>query len=183
MEVAQMIKKVFWCIVFFSFIMTVYAKEQVFQSSPPMQKVSTSHYEVELEPLKAEGYQYYNRFRYQFTNKTDGNLVISWSKSYFILNGKRNGNFGWEGLTFDQLKGIKEEPDVTIPPGGKDAIQIFPLNLMGWREEGVRMKANTPEAGFTLGVIPEGEVGLSIGVMKDGKMLRKSILVNITKNK
>ena len=39
------------------------------------------------------------------------------------------------------------------------------------------------EAGFTLGIIPEGEVGLSIGVMKDGKMLRKSILVNITKNK
>jgi hypothetical protein len=100
-----------------------------------------------------------------------------------MVNGKRNGNFGWEGLTFDELRGIEEEPDVTIPPGGKDAIQIFPLQLVGWREDGVRMKDNTPEAGFTLGVIPEGEVGLSIGVMKDGNMLRKNILVNIAKKK
>ncbi len=178
-----MVKKIIWCVIGIALTVTGYAKEQVFQSTPPMQKVITSHYEVELEPLKADGYQYYNRFRYRFTNKTDGNLVISWSKSYFIVNGKRNGNFGWEGLTFDQLKGIKEEPDVTIPPGGRDAVQIFPLNLVGWREDGVRMKSNTPEAGFTLGVIPEGEVGLSIGVMKDGKMLRKSILVNIKMNK
>ena len=178
-----MVKKFLWCVVGIALAVTVYAKELVFQSSPSVQKVSTSHYDVELEPLKADGYQYYNRFRYRFTNKTNGNLVISWSKSYFIQNGKRYGNFGWEGLTFEQLRGIKDEPDITIPPGGKDAIQIFPLNLVGWREEGVRMKASTPEAGFTLGVIPEGEVGLSIGVMKDGKMLRKRILVNITKNK
>ena len=72
------------------------------------------------------------------------------------------------------------EPDVTIAPGGRDAIEIFPLQLVGWREDGVRMKASTPEAGFTLGVIPAGENGLDIAVIKDGKIMRKKVLVKIS---
>jgi hypothetical protein len=52
--------------------------------------------------------------------------------------------------------------------------------LVGWREEGVRMKATTPEAGFSNGAIPAGENGMSIAVMQDGKVLRKRILVMIT---
>jgi hypothetical protein len=42
------------------------------------------------------------------------------------------------------------------------------------------MKAATPEAGFTNGVIPAGENGMSLSVIKDGKVLRKKILVTIT---
>ena len=155
---------------------------QRYTSTPPIQTVSTSHYEVVLEPLKAQGYDYFNRFRYQLTNKTDGDLVIDWSQSYYLRNGKRYGNFGWEGLTFEQLRGIRDEPLVTIASGEKDAIEIFPLKLIGWREDGVRMKSNKPEAGFTLTPLPEGENGLSIAVMKNGKLLRKRILLTITKN-
>jgi hypothetical protein len=158
------------------------AKEQIYSSSPPLQTVSTSSFEVKLEPLKAEGYNYYNRFRYQFTNKTNGDLVIDWSETFYLRNGKKYGNFGWEGLTFEQLRQVKDEPEITIAPGKKDTIEIFPANLIGWREDGVRMKATTPEAGFTLTPLPEGENGMSIAVLKDGKLLRKKILVNITLN-
>jgi hypothetical protein len=42
------------------------------------------------------------------------------------------------------------------------------------------MKATTPEAGFTLTPLPDGENGMSIAVLKDGEVLRKNILVNIT---
>ena len=42
------------------------------------------------------------------------------------------------------------------------------------------MKAATPEAGFTYGVIPAGENGMSIAVLKDGEVLRKRVLVTIT---
>jgi hypothetical protein len=41
------------------------------------------------------------------------------------------------------------------------------------------MKATTPEAGFTLTPLPEGENGMSIAVLKDGKLLRKKIMVDI----
>jgi hypothetical protein len=180
MEVANMDKKLLWGVALILLVTVGCAKEQIYNSVPPMQTVSTSDYEVKLEPLRAEGYSYYNRFSYQFTNKTNGDLVIDWSETYYLRNGKRFGHFGWEGLTFEQLREVKEEPDITIGPGKIDSIEIFPVRLIGWKEEGVRMEATTPEAGFTLTPLPEGENGMSIAVLKDGKLLRKRILVKIT---
>ena len=174
-----MTKRTVLGIVIFALIFSGCAKEQIYSSSPPMQTVSTSSFEVKLEPLKAEGYGYYNRFRYQFANRTDGDLVIDWSETFYLRNGKKYGRFGWEGLTFEQLREVQEEPEVTIAAGKTNAIEIFPVRLIGWKEEGVRMKATTPEAGFTLTPLPEGENGMSIAVLKDGKLLRKKILVNI----
>jgi hypothetical protein len=173
-------KKIFWGLIIFSLVFVGCAKEQIYTSTPPMQTASSSSFEVQLEPLKAEGYNFYNRFRYQFTNKTNGDLVIDWSQTFYLRNGKRYGHFGWEGLTFEQLREVKEEPKITIAPGEKDSIEIFPVKLIGWKEDGVRMKATTPEAGFTLTPLPEGENGMSIAVMQDGKLLREQILVKIT---
>jgi hypothetical protein len=176
-----MFKKITWGALFIALITIGCAGEgkQIYHSNPAMQTVSTSHYEVTLEPLRAEGYSYYNQFRGTFTNKTDGDLAIDWSETYYLQNGKRYGRFGWVGMTFEELRGLKEEPD-TIVAAGKTITQvIFPLKLIGWKEEGVSLKANTPEAGFTNGVIPAGENGMSIAVLKDGKVLRKQILVTI----
>ena len=179
MEVASMYKNLLWGVALISLVLAGCAKEQIYSSNPPMQTVSTSTFEVELEPLRAEGYSYYNRFRYQFINKTNGDLIIDWSETFYIQNGKRYGNFGWIGLTFEELRGIKEEPDITVAAGQTDTAEIFPLKLIGWKEEGVRMKATTPEAGFTNTPLPEGENGISVAVLQDGKVLRKSILVTI----
>jgi len=178
-----MYKKLFWGMILISLVVAGCAtKEQIYQSNPSIQTVSTRHYEVKLEPLRAEGYNYYNQFRYQFTNKTNGDLVIDWSETYYLQNGKRYGNFGWEGLTFEELRDLKEEPDITVGAGQTQSALLFPAKLIGWREEGVRMKATTPEAGFTLGVIPAGENGMSIAVLQDGKVLRKRVLVTITQD-
>ena len=170
-----------WVISFVLLVSVGCAKEQIYQSSPSMQTVSTQHYEVKLEPLRAEGYNYYNKFRYQFTNKTNGDLIIDWSETFYLRNGKKYGHFGWVGLTFEELRDIKAQPKITIAPGKRDAIEIFPLKLIGWWEEGVRMKATTPEAGLTNTPLPEGENGMSIAVLKDGKLLRKNIPVTITR--
>ncbi len=175
-------KKIALGIAIFSLILTGCAKEQIYSSNPPMQTVSTSSFEVTLEPLKAEGYDYYNDSVIQFTNRTDGDLVIDWSETFYLRNGKKYGRFGWEGLTFEQLRKSQEEPDITIAAGKTNTMELFPIKLIGWKEEGVRMKATTPEAGFTLTPLPEGENGMSIAVLKDGKLLREKIMVNITLN-
>ena len=175
-----MYKNILWSVALISLVVAGCAKEQIYQSSPSMQTVSTQHYEVKLEPMRAEGYNYYNQFRYTFTNKTSGDLTIDLSGTYYLQNGKRYGHFGWVGLTFEELRGLKEEPDITVAAGQTETAVLFPLKLIGWKEEGVRLKAATPEAGFTNGVIPAGENGMSIAVMKDGKVLRKRILVTIT---
>ena len=174
-----MFKKLVIASIFLSLAVVGLSKQHAFKSDPAIQTVTTKHYVVKLEPLYAEGHKYYNRFRYTFTNKTNKDLIIDWSKSYYLKNGKRYGRFGWEGLTFEELKGIKEEPNITIAAGQTDTAEIFPIKLIGWREEGVRKKATTPEAGFTLGVIPAGETGLSIAVLLDGNILRKRVLVTI----
>ena len=177
-----MYKNLLWGVALISLVMVGCAKEQIQHSNPPMQSVSTSDFEVKLEPLKAEGYNYYNQFRCQFINKTGGDLIIDWSKTLYLHNGKNYGQFGWAGLTFEELRDVNEQPNITIPPGKTDDVVIFPLKLIGWREEGVRKKATTPEAGFTNAPLPAGENGMSIAVLKDGKLLRKSILITIKLN-
>ena len=177
-----MYKNLLWGVALISLIMVGCAKEQIYSSTPPMQSVSTSDFEVKLEPLRAEGYSYYNQFRFQFINKTSRDLIIDWSQTFYLRNGKKYGHFGWVGVTFDELRGVKEQPNITVAAGKTHEIDLFPLELIGWKEEGVRMKATTPEAGFTNTPLPEGENGMSIAVLKDGKLLRKSILVTIKLN-
>jgi hypothetical protein len=180
MEGASMSKKIFWSVALISLVMAGCAQEQIYRSNPAMGAASTSMFEVKLEPLRAEGYNYFNRFRLEFTNKSDKDLRLSWSQSFYLQNGKRYGRFGWEGLTFEQLRGLQDEPDIATAPGGTQTLVIFPLQLIGWREEGVRMKASTPEAGFTNGVIPAGQNGVSLAVLDNGKLVREDILVEIT---
>ena len=153
----------------------------MYQSNPKIQSTGTASFEATLEPLKAEGYDYYNSFRFGFTNKTDKDLIIVWSKSYYLHNGKKRGLFGWEGLTFEQLKGLKEEPDQILKAGESETTQIFPLTLLGWQDMGEKKKGSTPEEGFTLGLLPEGENGLSLAVKQNGKITRKKLNVTITR--
>lgn len=180
MEVAIMYKNILWGVAIISLVLVGCAKEQIYISNPPMQTVSTSAFEVKLEPLHAEGYSYYNRFRCQITNKTSGDLFIDWSETFYLRNGKKYGHFGWNGLTFEVLREVKKEPTYLLAAGQKQTSEIFPVKLIGWKEEGVRMKATTPEAGFTLTPLPEGENGMIIGVIKDNKILRKNVSVKIT---
>ena len=82
-------------------------------------------------------------------------------------------------MTFEELRGLKEEPDLTVAGGKTETVVLFPLKLLGWKEEGVKMKSNKPEAGFNLGVITPGENGISLAVRQDGKLVREKVLVKI----
>jgi len=117
MEVVSRYRKILWSLALVALVMSGCAKKQIYSSNPSIQTVSTSIFEVQLEPLHAEGYGYYNRFRFEFTNQSSRDLVVSWEKSFYLQNGKRYGRFGWEGLTFEQLRGLQEEPDITTAPG------------------------------------------------------------------
>jgi len=166
------------CIVLLVF--TGCAHEQIYNSNPAMRTVSADFFKASLEPLKAEGYNYYNTFRFVFTNKSGQGLIIDWSDTYYLQNKRRYGQFGWQGLTFEHLKGLKEEPELTVAAGKTISVVIFPLKLIGWKEEGVRKKNQSIEAGFTNGIIPAGQNGMSLAVRQGGKLLRKDILVTIT---
>jgi hypothetical protein len=176
-------KKTLGCIIIILlFLAGCATAARVYQSNPTVQSAGNANFEAKLEPLRAEGHDYFNSFRFGFSNKTNKDLIIVWSKSYYLHNGKKRGLFGWEGLTFEQLKGLKAEPDQTFPAGESSSIRIFPLQLLGWKGLGEKKKGSTPEEGFSLGVIPQGENGLSLAVKLDGKLIREKISVNITLN-
>ncbi|MGD8298243.1 MAG: hypothetical protein PVH37_05750 [Desulfobacterales bacterium] len=172
-------KKFGLALAIFALVLTGCAKEQIYSSSPPMKTVSNDLYEATLEPLKAERYNYYNSFRFTFTNKTGKDLIIDWSDTFYLQNKRKYGLFGWEGLSFEELRGLQEEPDLVVAGGKTEATVIFPLKLIGWKEEGVKMKSNEPETGFTLGIITPGQNGMSLAVRQDGKLVRETILVTI----
>lgn len=163
-------------------VVTGCAKKQIYTSSPPPKTFGNDLFEVKLEPLKAERYDYYNRFRFVFTNKTDRQLIIDWKDTYYLQNKRNYGRFGWEGLTFEQLNDLQEQPDITVAAGKTVTTDVFPLKLIGWQrgEKSVRLKSTGPEAGFTPGVLTPGENGMSLAVMDNGKLLREQIIVNIT---
>ncbi len=179
----QFKKKVFGPILVLLFILAGCAQVRVYSSNPASQSISNAYFDAEFEPQLAEGKHYFNAFRLVITNKTEQDLVLDWSRTYYLLNGRRNGQFGWEKMTFEELKGIKDQPLVTIPSKNTLSNVVFPLRLIAWEEYtrgGTRKQDSKPEESFYPGVIPEGESGISLYIKQDNKVIQERITFNIT---
>ena len=180
---SQVKKKIFGGILILSFILAGCAQVRVYSSNPASQSISNAYYDAEYEPQLAEGKHYFNAFRLVITNKTDKDLALDWSKTYYLLNGRRNGQFGWEKMSFEELKGIKDQPFVTIGPENTLSTVVFPLKLIAWEEYtrgGTRKQDSKPEESFYPGVIPEGENGISLYIKQGDKVIQERITFNIT---
>jgi hypothetical protein len=179
----QIKKKVFGPILILLFILAGCAQVRVYSSSPAIRSISNAYFDAEFEPQLAEGRHYFNAFRLVITNKTDKDLVLDWSKTYYLLNGRRNGQFGWEKMTFEELRGIKDQPYVTIRPENTLSTVVFPLKLIAWEEYrrgSTRKQDSKPEESFYPGVVPEGESGISLYIKQDDKVMQERITFNIT---
>jgi hypothetical protein len=180
---SQINKKLFGPILILLFILAGCAQVRVYSSNPASQSISNAYYDAEFEPQLAEGMRYFNAFRLVITNKTDKDLILDWSKTYYLLNGRRNGQFGWDEMTFEELRGIKGQPLVTIRPENTHSNVVFPLKLIAWEEYtrgGTRKQDSKPEESFYPGVIPEGESGISLYIKQDDKVIQERITTNIT---
>jgi hypothetical protein len=180
----QLKKKVFGPILILLFILAGCAQVRVYSSNPAIRNVSNVYYDAEFEPQLAEGRHYFNAFRLVITNKTDKDLVLDWTKTYYLLNGRRNGQFGWDEMSFEQLQGIKDQPLVTIRPENTLSTVVFPLKLIAWeqyrRGGSGRQQDSKPEESFYPGVLPEGESGISLYVKQANKVIQERLTCNIT---
>ena len=166
-------------LVFFLFAASC-ARIKVYSSSPPVRTISNSYFEMRFEPQKGWGKPYFNSFRIVLINRTDKDLIIDWSKTYYLLGGRKNGQFGWEGMTFEELKGIRSQPDVALRAGNTFSQVIFPLKLIAWDIKGKHVAGDrSPEDAFYPGLVPQGESGISLAVRLDGKMLIEETSVTI----
>ena len=175
--------KVFGPTLVLLFILAGCAQVRVYSSNPASQSVSNDFFDAEFEPQLAEGRHFFNAFRLVIANKTDKDLVLDWSKTFYLLNGRRNGQFGWEEMTFEELRGVKSQPLVTIGPHNTLSNVVFPLKLLAWEEYtrgSTRQRDSKPEESFRPGVLPEGENGISLYIKQGEKVIQERLTFNIT---
>lgn len=162
------------------FVMTGCATVTVYQSNPTTARVSNEYFDVEFEPQLASNYHYFNSFRFVLTNKTDKDLVLDWSKTYYLKDGKKFGQWGWEEMTFEQLEQTKTQPLVTIEAGDMLSEVIFPLKLVGKQRMREQLTGTKPEDSYVLGVIPEGQSGIELNIKHNGKTIKQRVTLTIT---
>jgi len=108
----------------------------------------------------------YNGFILNIHNHTDKILKLDWDKTYYILNGQTYGGFMFEGIVYRERNNPKP-PDI-IFPNGKLLKNIWPNNLVSfsgkyWHNE----------------EFPEGENGVYLTLIADGKEINEKLTVNI----
>jgi hypothetical protein len=150
------------------------AAVEVYSSSPAVQKMSNDHFSVELEPQLQEGQNFFTSFRFVFTNKTKEDLHVDWEKTYYLLNGRRGGRFLWEGVDWEALKKIRNQPLVPVAAGDSVTAVIFPKSLAGRSKIGT-----TTGLKYTRGSLPAGENGMLLVVRQNEREIREKIVVKI----
>jgi phospholipid-binding lipoprotein MlaA len=152
------------------------APVKVYSSEPEVQRLSNDYFTAELEPRLKEGQNFFATFRFVLTNKTNKEMSIDWENTFYLLEGRKNGLFLWEGVTWDSLKETRSQPLVRVGPGETFSEIIFPAAFVG------RASAATPGGvEYTIGALPEGENGISLVVRQDGEVISEKMIVTISK--
>ena len=162
-----------------AFIFAGCSKVRVYDSNPPTQMASNDYFDVEFEPQLAKDHHYFNSFRFVLTNKTDKDLILDWSKTYYLRGGKKFGQWGWEEMMFEELKQTKAQPMITIEAGNMLTDVIFPLKLVGWQQQQEQITGPKKEDRFVLGVLPEGQNGIELYIKYNGKIIKQRVTLTI----
>ena len=154
------------------------AAVEVYSSSPVVQKMSNDYFNVELEPQHQEGQNFFTSFRFVLTNKTKKDLHVDWENTFYLLNGRRSGRFLWEGVDWEALKKIRNQPLVPVAAGATVTAVVFPKSLAGRSKIGT-----TTGLRYTRGPLPAGENGMFLVVKQNGREIREEIVVKIEAQK
>ena len=146
-------------------------------STPALQTVRNPFFQAEFEPLKKEK-PFYILFRLHVTNLTDKNLVIDWNKTRYLLDGKNNGGFVFNGIDPQAMKTATIPPD-TIPGGGAFSKEIAPYKMLAmapFRDQSVA----AGKTRISPGLLPAGENAIVLVITQDGKPITEKISVTIS---
>lgn len=163
-------------------LLTGCSSARVYSSIPPSRQAAHAAFDAMLQPQTVAGKGHFNSFRLVISNKTDKPFAVDWDDSYFILDGRRRGQFGWVGMKVEDLNQLNRNPLHLVPPGATLAAAIFPVELLDAKalREGIRQGRGGPVGEAALGPLPEGENGLELTVNLGGEQVRETLAVKIT---
>jgi hypothetical protein len=175
-----MIKNGLWRLIIMFFIFTGCATVPVYTSNPATHTFQNDVFVGELEPQLASGKDYFDSFRFVFTNTSNADLHIDWENTFYIHNGEKFGPWGAEGWTIDQLlekEKLPPESLITVAPGNTLSRIIFPLRLFA---RSSLAEKTGDDAKVSRGIIPEGESGMLLTVRQGDREIREELKFRIT---
>lgn len=138
----------------------------VWKSSPEKQLVSNEYFDAEITPF---GYFGLFGFDLSITNKTDKNIEVNWIKTLYIQGGKSSGGFVLSGVDYKDRNNPR--PTEIIIGKGKYTNRIDP-------EKWAVFKNGT---WIHYKEMPEGENGILLCVVVEGKEILEKLTVNLYK--
>ena len=107
----------------------------------------------------------------------DRNLAIDWNKTLYIHNGRTRAGFVFKGIKPEDVKN-STIPSDTILAGGFFSKEIMPYKLLAratlWdRDKGM------DGSGIQPGILPNGQNGILLVVIQNGKEIVEKIMLNI----
>jgi hypothetical protein len=154
---------------------------RIYTADPAARRVATAHFDVLLQPQLAPGNTCFNAFRFAITNKTDKPFSVDWDDSYYLLDGRRQGQFGWPGMSVDELRALQKNPVSIVAPGETRDGVIFPIRFLDRKRlrDGARPGGADTVGGALLGALPEGVNGMELTVNLDAEPVRETLTLQI----
>ena len=146
-------------------------------SNPSFRVSSNPCYQVRFEPVKVDS-PFFEMFLVSITNVSNDNLEIDWNKTRYIHNNRSQGGFVFKGIEPKDIKASSIPAD-TVSAGQSLSRKIAPIKLLGWtrfRDTSV----NPDESGFSPGILPEGENGISLVARCNGEEVVEKLSLTIS---
>ena len=169
-------KIILFYIIVILFLVSGCSKLKIYTSTPVVQYKSNDYFEASLEPLLKIEEKFFYAFRLVIDNISDRELIIDWSKTRYIYDGKNAGGFAFDGITAEN---INDPPPDILPAGAPFTKIIWPVQLIGFEKLGTDQYVKVGDSGFTRGIIPPGKNGILLIVKLNGQEKREEITLNI----
>jgi hypothetical protein len=155
---------------------------KIYTTDPAARRVVTAHFDVRVQPQLAAGKTEFNSFLFVITNKTDKPFSVDWDDSYYLLDGRRQGQFGWPGMSVDELRALQKNPVGIVAPGETRTGVIFPIQLLDRKRlrDEARLGSGDAVGQALLGTLPEGVNGMELTVNLDSEPVRETLTLQIT---
>jgi hypothetical protein len=135
----------------------------VWKSQPEVLKNSNPFFNVELSfHCEKDGCTGFNLF---LENKTNEDLEIDWSKTFYLSQRKERGGFVFEGIIFRD-KNLRRPPDIVVGHGLLSK-RITPESLLYY------------DLGWKYKYMGPGDHGVLLTVKADGREIRERLNLNL----
>ena len=151
----------------------------VYTSQPPLQIAVRPDYEIYFKPA-GEGQTFFSMFELDVVNKSGGIIEVDWNRTFYLHNGKAAGRFVFAGINPEDVKNAAV-PNDAIAQAGRLTRQIAPHQLIA-KAPDKDLSVKPGESGISGGVLPEGENGIQLTLLVNGRPVEEQLAVTVRAN-